>query len=66
MDILKLRTHAGKKLLSSIIARFLSKKMNCVVRIWLDELEITHADGDDARITFSGKVTLPIDKISIF
>ena len=66
MDILKLRTHAGKKLVSAVISRFLSKKMNCVVRIWFDDLEITHADGDDARITFSGKVTLPIDKISIF
>lgn len=65
-DILKIRTYAAKKLISMALSKILSKKMGCDVKIWLETFEITNADGENAHITFGGKATLPIDKISIF
>lgn len=64
-DILKIRTYAVKKLVSIALSRMLSKKLGCTVKIWLDDLDITNAEGEDAHIAFSGKATVPLDKITI-
>ncbi len=64
-DILKIRTYAVKKLVSIALSRMLSKKLGCTVKIWMDDLDITNAEGEDAHIAFSGKATVPFDKITI-
>lgn len=63
MDILKIRTYVGRKVLSAVLSKFLSKKLGCNVSIWFDSLEMTNSDDSDTKIIFSGKATLPLDKV---
>ena len=62
MDTLKISTFIGKKLASSVISKFLSKKAGFKVNVWLDLLDIS-LDDEDAHIKFSGSARVPADKL---